>query len=153
MITWNGKFNCYNQKQTNQPTFSSNCLAWNSASFLFCCSRRRSCFSFIRRSLFSFTLWKKYHYLLLNTLLLHFIGHFPGETGLTSAAPQFSFVQLFWNRTSGNEWHRFYCPDALPAAQPTVSKTEGNSRIWIREKTLEFSSTENSSVFSLIRMR
>jgi len=36
--------------------------------------------------------------------------------------------------------HIFYGPDALPAAQPTVSKHWGQLAHLIREKTLEFSS-------------
>ena len=65
-----------------------------------------------------------------------------------------TILQTFlWDHPGGrhsiqtNQWppppspHIFYRPDALPAANQQCQSTEGNQRIRIREKTLEFSST------------
>jgi len=62
-------------------------------------------------------------------LSLHFNGHFPGEPGLAGVYLVKQRMMDNWNYKSckvpvksSNQHPVFYRPDALPVAQPTVSK-------------------------------
>ena len=56
---------------------------------------------------------------------LHFNGHFPGESGLAGDGDNWSYKSCkvpVKSSSPTNQHPTFYRPDALPVAQPTVSK-------------------------------
>jgi len=47
-----------------------------------------------------------------------------GFSSGTASSPWF----LFWKRTSGDKWYRFYLLDALPVINTTDPSNRGNSK-------------------------
>jgi len=67
-----------------------------------------------------------------------------GFSSGTASSPWF----LFWKRTSGDKWYRFYLLDALPVINTTDPSNRGNSKHWPNQLSFTYTRLQGNRQLS-----